>query len=80
MYSALGLPRWLSDKESTCSAGDAGLIPGREDPLEKGMVIHSSILAWQSHESRSLVGYSSRGHKRIEHDLVTNQQQQNSAF
>ena len=23
-----GLPRWLSDKESTCQAGDAGLIPG----------------------------------------------------
>ena len=22
------LPRWLSSKESTCSAGDAGLIPG----------------------------------------------------
>ena len=23
-----GLPRWLSGKESTCNAGDAGLIPG----------------------------------------------------
>ena len=23
-----GLPRWLSDKESTCNAGDMGLIPG----------------------------------------------------
>ena len=22
------LPRWLSGKESACSAGDAGLIPG----------------------------------------------------
>ena len=23
-----GLPRWLSGKESTCNAGDGGLIPG----------------------------------------------------
>ena len=25
---------------------DAGLIPGLEDPLEKEMATHSSILAW----------------------------------
>ena len=33
----------------------------REDPLEKGMATHSSILAWripQTEELRSLVGYS----------------------
>ena len=28
-------------------AGDLGLIPGQEDPLEKEMAIHSSILAWR---------------------------------
>ena len=33
-------------KESACNAGDAGLIPGWEDPLEKGMAFPSSILAW----------------------------------
>ena len=26
----LGLPRWLSDKESACQAGDVGLIPDSE--------------------------------------------------
>ena len=26
---------------------DPGLIPGQEDPLEKGMATHSSILAWR---------------------------------
>ena len=31
---------------------------GQEDPLEKGMTTHSSILAWKSHGQRSLVGYS----------------------
>ena len=31
---------------------------GGEDPLEKGMATHSSILAWRIHGQRSLVGYS----------------------
>ena len=30
-------------KESACSAGDLDLIPGSEDPLEKGMAVHSSF-------------------------------------
>ena len=30
-------------KESTCNAGDLGW----EDPLEKGMATHSSILVWR---------------------------------
>ena len=31
---------------------------GQEDPLEKGMAAHSSILAWDFRGQRSLVGYS----------------------
>ena len=31
----------------------------QEDPLEEGMATHSNILAWRSHEQRSLVSYSS---------------------
>ena len=34
-----------------------------EDPLEKGMTAHSSILAGTSHGQRSLVVYSPWGHK-----------------
>ena len=34
-------------KESTCSAGNWGLILGQEDPLERGMAMHSNILAWR---------------------------------
>ena len=33
--------------ESTCNVGDVGSIPGWGDPLEKGMAIHSSSLAWR---------------------------------
>ena len=37
---------------------------GREDPLEKGVATHSSILAWRiPWTPRSLVGYSPWGHK-----------------
>ena len=36
---------------------------GREDPLEKEMAAHSSILPGESHGWRSLVGYSPWGRK-----------------
>ena len=34
---------------------------GQEDPLEKEMAIHSSILAWEISCKRSMVGYSPWG-------------------
>ena len=57
-------PQWLSSKESTCNAGDTGLILvlGRF-PRELQYSTHSSILAWKFHGQRSLVGYSPKGHK-----------------
>ena len=42
-----GFPGGSDSKESACNAGDLGLIPSQEDPLEKGMVTHCSILAWR---------------------------------
>ena len=40
---------------------------GWEDPLEKEMATHSSILAWRiPWMGRSLVGYSPRGHKELD--------------
>ena len=43
-----GLPCSSNGKESACNAGDTGSIPesGRF-PLEEGMAIHSSMLAWR---------------------------------
>ena len=38
---------------------------GQEEPLEKEMATHSSVLAWRSHGQRSLAGYSPQGHKRV---------------
>ena len=34
-------------KESACNAGDHVQLLGWEDPLEKDMATHSSILAWE---------------------------------
>ena len=49
--------------------------PGLEDPLEKQMATHSSILAWEIHGLRRLAGYSPWSHKRAGHYLVTKQTQ-----
>ena len=36
---------------------------GQEDPLEKEMAAHSSILVWKIPWTEELVGYSPWGHK-----------------
>ena len=41
--------------------GDTDSILGREDPLEKEMATHSSILAWEIPWTEELVGYSPWG-------------------
>ena len=43
----MGFPCGSAGKESACNAGDLGLVPWLEDPLEKGKAIHSSTLAWR---------------------------------
>ena len=40
----MGLPWWLSSKETTCNSGDPGSIPG-SGRSPGGMAAHSSILA-----------------------------------
>ena len=45
---------------------------GREDPLEKGMAIHSSILAWRIPWTEEPGGPQFMGLQRVGHDWVTN--------
>ena len=42
-----GFPHSSAGKESTCSAGDLVWSLRWKDPLEKGKVTHTSILAWR---------------------------------
>ena len=46
-YPKCGLPSGSDDKEYACNAEVSVWIPGWEDPLEKGMATHSSILVWR---------------------------------
>ena len=56
VLTCLGFPGSSDGKESACNVGDLGSNPGLEDPLEKGVATHSSILAGKFHGQRSLVG------------------------
>ena len=64
--------QWLIGKEFACSAGDVGdtgSILSQEDPLEEGMGIHSSILAWRIPMDRGgWWGIWAMRSKRINHD------------
>ena len=57
---------------SACNAGDPGSIPGsslgQEDPLEKEMATHSSILAWRIPWTEQPGGLQSTGSQRVGHD------------
>ena len=47
-----------------------------EDPLEKEMATHSSILAWEIPWTEEPGGLYSMWSQRVRHDLATKQQQQ----
>ena len=44
---------------------------GGEDPLEKEMATHSSILAWEIPWTEEPGGLQSIGLQRVEHELAT---------
>ena len=50
-------------KNLPANAGDAGLTLGREDPPEKEMAIHSSILGWEIPWTEEPGGLESMGLK-----------------
>ena len=67
----LYFPGGTSGKELSANAGDtrdAGSILGQEDPLEKGMATHSSILAWRNPWTEEPGGLQSMGSQRVRHD------------
>ena len=49
----------------------------QEDPLEKEVATHSSILAWEIPMDRGAWQATIHGVQRVGHDLATEQQQQN---
>ena len=61
-------PPGSDGEESACSAGDVGLILSREDPLEKRMATHSSILAWRITWTEEAGVLQSMGWQRVGHN------------
>ena len=52
-------------KKSLADAGDAGSIPGWEDPLEKEMATRSSIPTWKIPWAEAFGGLQSMGSQRV---------------
>ena len=55
-------------KASACNEGDPVQSLGWEDPLEKEMATHSSILAWRVPWTEESGGLQSTGSQRVGHD------------
>ena len=59
-------------KESSCNAGDTRetrvLSLGQEDPMEEGMAVNSSIVAWRIPWTEEPGGLQSMGSQRVRHD------------
>ena len=61
-------------KEPTSQCGEDRFDPkGQEDPLEKEMATHSSILAWEIPWAEELGELQQMGWQRVGHDLATRQ-------
>ena len=55
-------------KNLPANAGDAGSIPGSEDPPEEEMATHSSILAWEISWTEQPGGLQSMRSQRVVHN------------
>ena len=60
----MGFPGGSDSKESACNVEALGW----EDPLEKGMVTHSSILAWKIPWTEEPGRLQFMGSQRVRHD------------
>ena len=67
----LGLPGWLSLKESTGSAGDAGMIPGSGRFSGGGNGTQPSIPAWKIPWTEELGGLQSNMLQNVKHNWMT---------
>ena len=72
LQTPVGLPRWLSDKESFCQCKKTQemqvLSLGQEDPLEEKMVTDASILAWEIPWTEEHGRQQSVVSQRVRHD------------
>ena len=63
-----GFPWCSASKESACSGGDLGSVPGWGKSLEKGMATHPRILVWRIPWTEEPGGLQSKGLQSVRHD------------
>ena len=68
----ISFPCGSDGKETSCNAEDPGSILGWKDALEKGMAIHSNILAWQIPWTEKSDALQSMVLQRVRHNSLTN--------
>ena len=74
LLANFGRPLWLSGERIPLPMQETWVQSlGREDPLEKEMTTHSSILAWEIPETAKLGGLQSMGLQRVRQDWATKQ-------
>ena len=64
----LGFPGGSDGKDSACKQEIWVQTLGQEDPLEKGMATHSSILVWRIPWTEEPGGLRPIGLQRVRHD------------
>ena len=72
--SSLGLPHWLSSKESACNEGEAGSNPGSWRSLQEGKGSPLQYSCLRNHKDRGAWCAIVHGVARVRHDWATNQQ------
>ena len=72
----LDFPHVSAVKNLPANVADVHSTQGWEDALEKETATNSSILACKIPWTEEPSGYSSWGHERVRHDLVTKQQKE----
>ena len=72
-FAGVGFPGGSVVKNPSASAGDmrdTGSVPSREDPPEKGVATHSSILAWRIPQTEEPGGLRPIGPQRLQRTRV----------
>ena len=64
----LGIPGGSGGRESACNGDPGSIFLGQEDPMEKEMATHSSILTWRIPWTEKPGGLQSMGSQKDGHD------------
>ena len=68
----MGFPGGSDGKESACSSGELGLIPGLKRSPGKGNDTHPRVLAWRVPQTEDSGGLQVMGSQRVGHNWATN--------